>query len=342
MYWKHFGGHILFWVIIMLTYALSEWGYRDNFGQAILFEGLFLPVRLVAVYVNWWLLIPGLLYRHFIGRYLFLLLVLLFLLAAVQRYFVLYWAYPVFFPEWMPEGQAVDVWVFFRVVQNVVIIASPVAFSTAIKIFLDWYAEKNRARQLAIEKREAELNYLKSQINPHFLFNTLNNLYGLSKEGSEKVPALIVKLSDLLHYSLYESAAEKIEVGQELKLIEDFVILECERYEDRIMLDWKVDHTLLDYKIAPLLLIPLVENAFKHGVREELKQTKIELALAKEAHWLVFSVVNSIPAHFQHPDTPGIGLKNLRRRLELLYPDAFQLVLEEQQQLHRVVLKVRV
>ncbi len=312
-------GHVLFWCIIMLTYAFSEWGYRNNFFEAILFELLFLPVRLMAVYINWFILIPWLLYKNRVFRYLLLLFLLLLILSIAQRYFVLYWAYPTFFPAWMttvPEPL-----VLFRIVQTMVIIASPVAFSIGIKLFFDWYKQKNKATQLEIEKREAELKYLKAQINPHFLFNTLNNLYGLSIEQSKKVPKLILKLSDFLSYSLYESENGKTTVEKEINLARDYIDLEICRYEDRILVNWDIDKIIFDVKISSLLFMPLIENAFKHGVREEIGQAIISLRLVKENDWLVFEVKNSYPDVEQSIKPSGIGLANLRRRLQLLYPN---------------------
>jgi len=317
---KQFIGHFLFWIIIMLTYAASEWGYRNNFQEAMIFEFLYLPVRMIAVYVNWYLLIPKWLYKNKILGYLLSLIGLLFLLAIAQRFLNVYWGYPTFFPQWFKKP--IEVWVFFRIVQNLVIIASPVAFSTGIKFFMDWYQQKNKAKQLEIEKRAAELKYLRAQINPHFLFNTLNNLYGLSLEQSKKVPSLILKLSDFLSYSLYDSAVEKLPLRKELKLMQDFIALEKERYEGRLDLDWQVAETVnLAVEIAPLLLMPLVENAFKHGVKENIASTKISIHLGKNNDILWFKVINTIPAQKTAKLPNGIGLKNLKRRLDLLYPN---------------------
>ena len=336
---KRFGGHIAFWLVIMLTYAASEWGYRNNFQEAIIFEFLYLPIRLIAVYVNWFLLIPLLLYKNQIVRYLLTLIILLFLLAFVQRILNVYWGYPTFFPQWFKKP--LEVWVFFRIIQNLVIIASPVAFSTGIKIFLEWYQQKNKARQLEIEKRVAELKYLRAQINPHFLFNTLNNLYGLSLEQSQKVPQLILKLSDFLSYSLYDSTVDKLAIQKEIKLINDFIALEKERYEGRLKLDWQIDDALdMDLQIAPLLLMPLVENAFKHGVKENIDQTKISLQLKKENTQLFFKIVNTIPPTSSPKSVKGIGLNNLKRRLDLLYPNQYSLEIIPENHQFTAILKL--
>ena len=117
----------------MLTYAASEWGYRNNFQEAMIFELLYLPIRMIAVYVNWYVLIPKWLYQNKILAYLLSLISLLFLLAIAQRFLNVYWGYPNFFPDWFKKP--IEVWTFFRIVQNLVIIASPVAFSTGIKFF---------------------------------------------------------------------------------------------------------------------------------------------------------------------------------------------------------------
>lgn len=338
---KAFLAHILFWLVIMLTYAASEWGYRNNFQQALQFELLYLPIRMIAAYVNWYILIPRWLYKNKISTYLLTLLIFLIFLSIAQRYLNVYWGYPTFFPDWFKKP--LEFWVFFRIIQNLVIIASPVAFSTGIKLFMDWYQQKNKAKQLEIEKRAAELKYLKAQINPHFLFNTLNNLYGLSLEQSKKVPQLILKLSDLLSYSLYESAVERIAIRKEIKLINDFIALEKERYEGRLKIDWtiakKVDR---EWEIAPLLLMPLVENAFKHGVKENIEQTIISLDLNKERQFLVFKVSNTVPKTIDEKLPNGIGLKNLKRRLDLLYPNQHQLETFQEGNQFNALLKLKI
>lgn len=316
-------GHLLFWLIIMLTYAISAWGYRDNFAQAMLFEFLFLPVRLVAVYVNWFLLVPNYLYKNRIVYYLLLLVALLFITATAQRYFSIYWAYPRFFPDW--SNYPVNPFEFFRIVQNLVIILSPVAFSTGIKIFLDWYDQKNKAKQLEVEKTEAELKYLKSQINPHFLFNALNSIYGLSLENSKKVPKLLLRLSDFLSYSLYESSTPIISLEKEIALIKNYIALEVERYEDRVKVHWKVPEVFApEIEIPPLLFIPLVENAFKHGVKEAMEKAEVWISLHQTNNQLVFKVENTIVKNIEN-NQEGIGLINLNKRLNILYPNRHEL-----------------
>lgn len=318
---RHILGHLLFWMVIMLTYTISEWGYSNNFVEAFLFELFYLPVRLVAVYLNWFVLIPKWLYKNQLLNYLLLLGLLLATLAFVQSNCAIYYDLPPFFSN---SGEATFRGLTFsKMVHAMVIITSPAAFSTGIKLFMDWYEQRNKAKQLVIEKREAELKYLKSQINPHFLFNTLNNLYGLSIERSSKLPDLILKLSDFLSYSLYESNTEKTTLGREMQLIRDFVELETYRYENRVNIHWEIERGLDDTSMLPLLFMPLVENAFKHGVREAIKQATIHIKLWNEEKYIGFEVVNSLPGIHLEASAHGIGLNNLRRRLEIGYPGAY-------------------
>lgn len=336
---KEFFGHLLFWVVLTLTYAISDWGHMPSLGDAILFELIYLPVRLFAVYINWYLLIPRLLYRGKIAVYITCLALLLVGSAVYQRFFTLYWAYPVFFPDYV--SIPVNPLEFIRVVQSVVVIASSVAFATGIKIFLDWYDERNRNRKLELEKREAELKYLKAQINPHFLFNALNNIYGLALERSKNVPRLILKLSELLSFSIYESSSEYITLKQEIELIEGYIELERSRYEGKVDIKFDIAEDLdLSMKIGPLLLMPLVENAFKFC--DSLEETPyVHFSMNVDGMVMCFSSENSVVDQMQE-STEGIGLKNLSRRLQLLYPDQHSLTIDRKTHSFRVMLQIPV
>lgn len=181
---------------------------------------------------------------------------------------------------------------------------------------------KHTAQQLRIEKQEAELNYLKSQTNPHFLFNTLNNIYALARDKSDLAPESILRLSKILRFMLYETGGDFIPIEQELKVIADYVALESLRYDDTLHID--VSHDVEDLKqpVPPLLLMPLVENAFKHGVSETRGQPFLHVRLTIKERQLRFVVKNSTePSSSGGPVKENIGLTNLRRQLELLYTD---------------------
>jgi sensor histidine kinase YesM len=181
---------------------------------------------------------------------------------------------------------------------------------------------RRKAQQLQIEKQAAELNYLKSQTNPHFLFNTLNNIYSLARDKSDLAPESILRLSKILRYMLYETSGSFVAIEQELKIIDDYIALEALRYDDSLRVNFSHDIENMKQALPPLLLLPLVENAFKHGVSETRNQPFVSIHLSVKGSQLVFEVRNS--TDFSGSDAEvkeNIGLSNLRRQLELLYTD---------------------
>lgn len=184
------------------------------------------------------------------------------------------------------------------------------------------------AQQLRIEKQEAELNFLKSQTNPHFLFNTLNNIYSLARIKSDLAPESILQLSKILRYMLYETSSAFVAIEQELKIIGDYIALERLRYDESLHVNYNYDVEDMKQALPPLLLIPLVENAFKHGVSETRNRPFVEIHLSIKQRQLRFVVKNSTENELEEtPVRENIGLANLRRQLELLYRE-FQLILE--------------
>jgi hypothetical protein len=190
---------------------------------------------------------------------------------------------------------------------------------------------RQTAQQLRIEKQVAELSYLKSQTNPHFLFNTLNNIYSLARDKSDLAPESILRLSKILRYMLYEAGGAYIAVEQELKIIGDYISLEGLRYDDTLRINFNYDVEDMRQALPPLLLIPLVENAFKHGASETRSQPFVDIHLSIANRQLAFLVRNSTEEHSGNgPVKENIGLANLRRQLELLYTD-YEVAVEQRQ-----------
>ena len=186
----------------------------------------------------------------------------------------------------------------------------------------DFQKLKASAKQLLIEKQTAELSYLKSQTNPHFLFNTLNNIYSLSRDKSDLAPASILQLSKILRYMLYEAGGDYVAIEQELKIINDYIALEQLRYDETLRVNFNHDVDNLKQSLPPLLLMPLVENAFKHGVSETRSHPFVDIHLSIHERQLSFLVRNSTePGIVEEAVKENIGLSNLRRQLELLYGD---------------------
>ncbi|MDB5223658.1 MAG: histidine kinase [Chitinophagaceae bacterium] len=193
-----------------------------------------------------------------------------------------------------------------------------VVFFGIIRHIYNYIKLKQAQQQLRIEKQAAELNYLRSQTNPHFLFNTLNNIYSLTRDKSDLAPESILRLSKILRFMLYETGGEYISIEQELKVIDDYIALEKLRYDDSLRVNFKNDIEDIRQAVPPLLLIPLVENAFKHGVSETRGNPFVDIHLSVNKRQLVFVVKNSSEASEENVKE-NIGLTNLRRQLELLF-----------------------
>jgi two-component system, LytTR family, sensor kinase len=215
-----------------------------------------------------------------------------------------------------------------------------ILFFGIIKHIYDYRKLIESTQKLRIEKQEAELNYLKSQTNPHFLFNTLNNIYSLARDKSDLAPESILRLSGILRFMLYETSGEYIPIEQELKIINDYIALEKLRYDDSLYINFTYKIEDLKQPLPPLLLIPLVENAFKHGVSETRFQPFVDIYLSSDQKQLEFIVKNSIDGSpGEGPVKENIGLTNIRRQLELLYK-VYDLSLQQNERVFTATLKI--
>jgi len=203
-----------------------------------------------------------------------------------------------------------------------IIYLTPVCFL----LLISYYRNQKEFLELNEQKKTAELSALKNQLNPHFLFNTLNNLYALSIKKSDEAPEVISKLSDILDYMLYRCNDKFVSLSKEIEVIENYIVLEKIRYGNRANVSFKID-VQEEIKIAPLILLSFVENSFKHGVGQEINVAKIDIALKASSDKIDFSIKNSIPSILPEPESEdnSIGLKNVRKQLELIYGDSFQL-----------------
>lgn len=215
-----------------------------------------------------------------------------------------------------------------------------VLFFGVIKHIYDYRKLREDAKQLRIEKQQAELNYLKSQTNPHFLFNTLNNIYSLARDKSDLAPESILRLSKILRFMLYETSGAYIAIEQELKVISDYIALEKLRYDDSLLVNFNYDIEDMNQALPPLLLMSLVENAFKHGVSETRAHPFVDIHLSVNNRHLAFVVKNSTERFSEEQSVKeNIGLSNLRRQLELLYTD-YNLSVEQVESVFTATLKI--
>ncbi len=215
-----------------------------------------------------------------------------------------------------------------------------IIFFGIIKHIYDHRKLRIAAQQLRIEKQQAELNYLKSQTNPHFLFNTLNNIYALARDKSDLAPESILRLSKILRFMLYEAGGDYIAIEQELKIISDYIALEQLRYDESLRVNFNYDVEDMKQALPPLLLIPLVENAFKHGVSETRGRPFVEIHLSVKLRQLSFSIKNSMEAFTgERSIKENIGLSNLRGQLSLLYTD-YDLSVQQDESVFTATLKI--
>ena len=189
-------------------------------------------------------------------------------------------------------------------------------------------------------QKEIELSYLKEQVNPHFLFNSLNSIYSLARQQSPETPDLVMQLSELMRYQLESAKKETVLLREELEFIENYLLLEEKRLSHRCTVEFLIVGDLMDLKIAPMLLIPFVENAVKHGAQSTNEQSKIDISASIKNTTLQFCVVNSKPTVVAAPKRKGMGLENVRRRLDLLYPNSHLLKVDDTKKVYRVDLSI--
>ncbi len=214
-------------------------------------------------------------------------------------------------------------------------------FAVITKMMKRSWLKQQETLQVAREKAKAELQLLKSQIHPHFLFNTLNNVYFLTLTASQKAPEMLAKLTDMLRYILNECNRSYVPLEKEIKMIEDYMTLEKIRYGDRLKMDLEIKGDYKNKVISPLLLIPLVENSFKHGASKMLQQPWVSLNITIEEQGLFFLMSNSRPEEAIQPTHNGhIGLNNVKKRLQLLYPDAHELSIVNGADSYEVFMKI--
>jgi two-component system LytT family sensor kinase len=216
--------------------------------------------------------------------------------------------------------------------------------ATSLYMVRQLFKNQETLFHLENDKLKLELTHLKSQVQPHFFFNTLNNLYSLSIQGSSKTSPMIADLSSIMRYVLYESENEKVPLEKEINFIKSYVQLERIRHDEPNIIEFAVQGNTALHEIEPLLFLPLIENAFKHALQKDIPGKYVKIALVADEHELVFQIAN--PKHKSHPaeqgvNDGGIGLKNVKKRLELLYPGRHQLEIDTEDETFNVLLTIK-
>lgn len=346
--YKRIFEHLIFWLLALAILTLYFGADKPNYGVAFRNNLFYLPVHIAYFYFLAYVIIPRFLYRKKYFLFFTTLLLCVFIVAVITRIIDILWVDPYLFElqiklnkkfTWEKlEGSFFEKlsrpYFFINAVKGSNLI---VWIGLCIKFFKMWYERRQAAT-------EAELNFLKGQIHPHFLFNTLNNLYSLTMQKSPKSPYVVMGLSDILRYMLYECSTEAIDLKREIEIIESYIALEKLRYEDRLELNLSVSGEIAEANIAPLLLLPLVENAFKHGTSEKVGEAWISIDISVKSNFLKLKISNSKPDTLPEDivrHKGNIGISNVRRRLEILYPDAYELKLFDEEDMFVAILDIQ-
>jgi len=329
--------HILFWTVIVasltIVFGIKHEQYMRSFQDTL----LYLPAEMLLTYISIYILIPRYLLKGKIGPFFigfFFFFILSGLLARTVQHFIInplnhpyYASFPFFYLE--------------KILRNLVVPITIAGLASSIKLFKLWVKDNEDKLNLQQEKLEAELKFLKAQIHPHFLFNTLNNLYSFTLRNSKDSPSIVLKLSELLQYMLYDCNSEYVSLEKELKSLETYIELEKLRYGKRVDISYTVSGNPKEWKIAPLLLIPFIENSFTHGVSESMENSWLVLDIVIEDSQLRFKLSNSIHNQESKPTKGNIGLRNVRKRLDLIYPNNYSLEVISEDAVYLVILNLK-
>ena len=212
--------------------------------------------------------------------------------------------------------------------------------AAAIKLMKHWYVEGQRNLRLQKENIESQLQVLKAQVHPHFLFNTLNNIYAYTQKTAPTAATMLMGLADILRYMLYECNQPLVPLAKELRMVEDYINLEQIRYGNKLELHITFPEESEDWLIAPLLLLPFVENCFKHGTSHMLENPWLNIQVVLQENIMTAKLMNSKPQTANRSKQSGIGIENVRRRLALLYPGKHQLTINNEEEVFIVNLKL--
>jgi two-component system, LytTR family, sensor kinase len=326
--------HGLFWMalfVLMLGYHVDDYPWK-SLTHLLSYQLISFGFYSILVYFNLYFLIP-----EYLARRAFVYLGWVIVTCAVVTpimVLVFYLLWPSMRPVLVP-GQ------LSFIIRNVGI----TLLSTVLRVIMDWWRYQGEKQTLLTQNMQSELRFLKSQINPHFLFNTLNNLYALTLRKSDQAPEIVLKLSEIMRYMLYECNEKRVLLTKEVQYIHNYLDLERLRQPKAADIQFITQGFISDQLVAPLLFVPFLENSFKHGLNHHVQGGGfVRLQMEVSGTDLLFFIENSKPDQLprqEHPRSGGIGLTNVRQRLDLLYPDAHDLTIEDAPNCYTVTLHLK-
>ncbi len=340
--------HIGFWVFFVMLYAITkvlfapphlmELAPLERFSRYLLAELCFFPWKILPFYFVFYYLVPKYFRK---GEYFkFGLYALISIVISLFGHRTM--VFPV---STYIFGEPIDfnAYSLKRILFTSLDILPAIGLASTIKLLRSSVTSQQKQQELEKEKLKSELNFLKAQTNPHFLFNTLNNLYGLARKNDTNTAPSIMKLSNIMRYILYECSAPTVPIENEVMIIEDYIQLEKLRYDDRLKVRFEKSVDNWQQEIASLILLPFVENAFKHGASESRVDTYIDIQLVLKDHHLSFNIKNTRDSeNIKTCNSPreGIGLKNVKRQLELVYDSQYSLEIRPEKNTYSVELSM--
>ena len=329
--------HIFFWMGYF-TFNVIRWGsYFDDYWYSLKSNLVEFPLHMLIVYLNIYVLLPKFILKKRYKKYIVLLLLALGALYIIRTGLNYILVSENIWPEAESTQQA---FTFNHIIAVVLGELYVLALATVIKLTVDWVYERKRFENLQELQLETELEFLKTQIQPHFFFNTLNNLYALTLEKSKNAPNVVLKLSEIMEYVLYEAKEPEIRLINEINYVQNYIDLEKLRYGDNVVVKTTIQGDIENAKVPPLLFLPFIENCFKHGTREN-NFLNVQISFEKlPDNYLKFSVLNNYNQFSNKVKEHGIGNKNVERRLQLLFEKDYELYVTSKNQLFNVELTI--
>ncbi len=325
--------HIVFWVTYFL-FNLVRWGsYFNDYWYSLKSNLVEFPLHIILVYANIYFFVPLFLTSKKYVKYIVFLFISLGIAYFIKTGLTYFLVSENIWPE--AEGYQ-EAFTFNHVVAVVIGELYVIALATAIKLTVDWISQKEYLETLQKERLKSELQFLRAQIQPHFFFNTLNILYALTLEKSDKASEVVLKLSDIMQYVLYDVQDAQVSLLKELEYIHNYLDLEELRYRDGTVFKLNVEGSLEDVKVPPLLFLSFLENSIKHGAPGN-DDFYVNMSFKREESHLLFSLSNSYVKQIKKT-RGGIGNSNLKRRLDLLYQENYKLDVSSQNDIFSISL----
>ena len=331
--------HLVFWLLIWLFYSFYFGFKSQNESYIFWFSSVLMPVTIANTYLTIYYLIPKYLipkkYKLFILYLIYVLIATAWVLSILMFFGFVYMSELDF--KSMPPLSSNLPFVLMSMYLIIFIVSSIVLVQYNYKALEKNKTLENKFLITKLQLKEEELKFLKMQIHPHFLFNTLNTMYGFALKKADETPEMILKLSNLLDYILYQIDKPKVLLTKEIDHIKDYIDLEKMRFSDTLNVTLRANNIDNTFEVAPMLLIPFVENSFKHGnLINDCLTINIEIHTNKNS--LHFKISNTFIS--QNKDNKGIGLENINKRLEMLYPNKYILIINQSNNIFEVNLKI--